>query len=192
MSTVKIVVGPELHRPVIIFMAGNSPIDVFHLKDIRECIGCISGKLIGVVRATRFGTAWPEMAIPFKHRGGPTTLELTILPTLVGADAEIEFREYPVASVYGWRDPKYAEYKLLHASAMSPQQVADLLYGVLNHLVRDRLADIYDSDPTLLKMALEAMEIYNREAKDFEWKPATVTQWSPASVAESGTCAALH
>jgi hypothetical protein len=39
-----------------------------------------------------------------------------------------------------------------------------MLQGVLNMLVRDRLAEIFDADKGLLKMALDALEIYDREA----------------------------
>jgi hypothetical protein len=70
---------------------------------------------------------------------------------------------------------------------MSPQQVADMLHEVLNSLVRDRLMDIYDKDKATLKMALEAIEIYDHKGNNLEW-PQVAPSLPPVAVAESGKC----
>jgi hypothetical protein len=99
MNFVKIRVGPEAHRPFIIFDAEEKNIDVFYLNEIQECIEILSSTLIGVICGTRLGNAWPQIVLPFHHDGGPACLELTMMPTPVGSDVEVEFREYPIAAV---------------------------------------------------------------------------------------------
>ena len=185
MRKIEIKFALEAERPFVIFQTeDNSFTDVFNLGQIDHTIYDLFGKLKGVIRSVRAGHALPEMIVTFHHNHS-ACVELTIRPTPVNSDAEIEFREFPTSSAQGWRDPKHSQYRLLHATTMTPSELADLLHDTLKKLVDARLKHLYETDKTMLKMTIEAMEVYEREGQNLAWPKVVQKQLLPVAQPES-------
>ena len=155
----------------IMFMAESETPVCYQIRIVNETIFQCSDTLAYLVRAVRQGANLNEVIVPFYHRFLPSCLGLCITKTPGGSDMKIEFREYARITAFCGVDMN-SEMKLVHATVMSPQQLAELLHQVLDTLLSSKIADFYRADRPTLTRVLGNIALYETEGKHLEWKQA--------------------